>query len=342
MHHEDIAFHNVGELVADAGRGPDGRLLQRVPESVRADLNDGAKRRVRHPAGVELRFVPEGSVEVTLSVEPQNGVETSTVRVFWGPFQERVEHEIGPEPTTIEVSMPEKLDRIDPDERATLAFDPRVCRLRFPGEHRGGWVSYHGAAGERRPPREAECPDLTYLAYGTSITEGEAALGEHLTYVGQTANRLGANLVNLGTCGSNYCDAAMADHIAAREDWDVATLALSVNMVGTFTPAEFRERAANMVETVAAAHPEKPVVPITIYPNSRDLVPDHEEGAVCERFREELREIVAETDRDNVTLLEGADLLTDVGGLTTDLVHPGDNAMVRMGERLADELEPLV
>jgi len=342
MHRDDIEFHNVGDLRDDAGTDPDGTLIQRVPESVRTELNDGAQRRVRHPAGVELRFVPEDTVEVTLSIEPRNGVDSSTVRVFWGPFQERVEHDVGPEPTTFEVSMPEKLDRLDADVRADLPFDPRVCRLRLPGEHRGGWVSYHSAEGERRPPEAGELPDPTYLAYGTSITEGEAALGEHLTYVSQTATRLGADLVNLGTCGSNYCDAAMADHIAARDDWDVATLALSVNMVGTFSPEEFRERAAYMVETVADAHPGKPVVPITIYPNSKDIVVDHEQGAVCERFREELRAVVDETEYENVTLLEGADVLTDVGGLTTDLVHPGDDAMVRMGERLGTELESLL
>jgi len=338
--HDDISFHNAAELVDVDGR--DGRLLQRVPEAVRTELNDGAQRRMRHPAGVELRFVPDGEVELTLSIDPKRDAETSTARVFWGPFQQRETYEIGPEPTTISVSMPEKVDDVDPAVRDDLRFDPQVCRVTLPGEHRGGYVYYHDATGERRPPEPGELPDRTYLAYGTSITEGEAALGEHLTYVSQTATRLGADLVNLGSCGTAYCDEAMAEHVAARDDWDVATLALSVNMVGTFSAEEFRERAANMVDTVAGENPDRPVVAITIYPNARDLRPGHDQGEECERFREELRAAVAESPHDNLHLVEGSDVLTDVGGLTTDLVHPGDDAMIRMGENLAAELDALL
>lgn len=134
----------------------------------------------------------------------------------------------------------------------------------------------------------------------------------------------------------------MAEHIAAREDWDVVTLALSVNMVGTFPPGEFRERAANMVNTVAGAHPEKAVIPVTVYPNARDLFGDRAAAKECERFREELRGVAAETPHANVHLLEGEDILDDVGGLTTDLIHPGDGAMITMGENLAGELESLL
>ena len=340
MQRESIAFHNVAEIRDVDGR--DGRRLQRVPESVRTELNEGAQRRMCHPAGVELRFVPEESVELTLSTRPANGVETGTARIFWGPVQGYETFEIGPEPTTVEVTTPERIERLREEAVADLPFDPRVCRVRLPGEHRGGHVYYHGAEGERRPPRDAEVPDLRYLAYGTSITEGEAPVAEHLTYVNQTARRLGADPVNLGSCGTAYCDAAMADHIASRDDWDVATLSLSINMVRTFPVAEFRERAAYMVNTVAAAHPETPVVAITIYRNERDVCDGTDVDGECERFREALRGVVAESSHDNLHLLEGPDLLPDVGGLTTDLVHPGDDGMIRIGENLAAELDDLL
>ncbi len=335
-----MQFHNVGEL-----RPPDddgGRLIQRVPESVRTDLNEGAQSRMRHPAGVELRFVPDGPVELTLSMESGGSADSGTVRVFWGPIQGYDEFEIGTEPTTIEVETPEKLTRLKPSATEDLALDPRVCRVCLPGEHRGGYTLYHGASGEYRPPNDDELPDRRYLAYGTSITEGEAPLGEHLTYVNRTARRLGADLVNLGSCGTAYCDEAIADHIAERDDWDVATLSVSVNMVGTFSPEEFRERAANLVDTVASAHPGKPVACITIFRCSRDVVEGHEEAETVERFRAELREVVAESPHDNVHLLEGPELLPSIDGLTTDLVHPGDGAMTTMAERLAAELRPLL
>jgi hypothetical protein len=334
VHHDDLTLHNVAELVDVDGR--EGRLLQRVPESVRAGPNDGARTRVRHPAGVELRFVPDGPVEVTLSSTRPKSRETSTVRVFWGPFRETVEHEVSPEPTTIRVSRPESLDDLDPDVAGTLRFDPGVCRIVLPGERRGGQVCYHGVTGDRRPPREGELPGETYLAYGTSITEGERALGEHLTYVNRAATELGVDAINLGTCGSAYCDPAMAAFIAEWDDWDLATLSLSVNMLGEFGAEEFRDRAEHMVETVAGAHPEKPVVAITLYPSCHDVGACDAAGA--ERFREELRAVVAGYPGENVRLLEGTDALGNVGGLTTDLIHPSDDATIEMGRAVAAEL----
>ncbi|WP_459191484.1 SGNH/GDSL hydrolase family protein [Halosimplex sp. J119] len=342
MHVDGMQFHNVGEL--RPVEGGDGRLIQRVPEPIRTGLNEGAQSRMRHPAGVELRFVLEAgeTVEVTLSIEPGGSADTGTVRVFWGPIQGYTEVEIGPEPTTLEVSTPEKVTQLKDEAVEDLAFDPRVCRVCLPGEHRGGYTLYHGADGEYRPPEDDELPDRRYLAYGTSITEGEAPLGEHLTYVSQTAGRLDADLINLGSCGTAYCDEAMADHIADRDDWDVATLSLSINMVGTFSVETFRERAEHFVDTVASANPDKPVACITIFRSSYDVVEGADEDGECERFREELREVVAESPHDNVHLLEGPELLPTIEGLTTDLVHPGDGAMTTMAENLAEELSPLL
>ncbi|MFB6136454.1 MAG: SGNH/GDSL hydrolase family protein [Halobacteriaceae archaeon] len=330
MHHDRLSFHNVAELHDDDASG---LRLQRVPEDVRVDLNEGARRRMCHPAGCELRFVADGPVEVTLSAP----LRESPVEVFWGPFQAREDHRVSADPTTLRVEPPEWLGDLDREAVGDFAFDPAVCRLALAGEHRGSPIRYHGANGERRPPRADELPDRRYLAYGTSITEGEAATAEHLTYVSQTARRLGADLVNLGSCGTAYCDAAMADHVADAE-WDVATLALSVNMVGEFSVAEFRERAAYLVETVGETG--RPVACVTLYPYYDDLR-ESADGSEAARFREALREVVADAGRENVHLLEGRDLL-DPAGLTTDLIHPSDRGFVAMGERLAARLDPFL
>lgn len=335
MHHDDLEFHNVGELRSIDGHP--GEHLQRTPETVRLALNEGARERMRHPAGVEIRFVADGPVRITLS----SRVRESVVQVFWGPFQGGAVL-VGTEPRTIELSCPESIAQIEPAVAANMAYAPQVCRLRLPGEHRGGHVYYHGVDGDARLPRDDELPNRRYLAYGTSITEGEAATAEHLTYVNLTAERLRADSINLGSCGSAYCDAAMAEYIAERGDWDVATLAVSVNMIGTFSVETFHDRAANMIETVAGAHPDEPVVCITIYPHYRDIRKDTDKEMQCERFRSALRDIVAATEYENVYLIEGADILSNMGGLTADLIHPGDGAMREMGRNLSQYLEPLL
>lgn len=309
-----------------------------MPEAVRSELNDGARERVCHPAGVELRFVADGAAEITLSSDGRE----SPVQVFWGPFQERGVRTVGNEPRTLRLSVPDDLRALDPEAVADSPFDPRVCRLRLAGEHRGGRVFYHGVDGDVRPPRADELPDRRYLAYGTSITEGEAATAEHLTYVQRTAELLGADCLNLGTCGSAYCGPAMAEYVARRDDWDVATLALSVNMVDEFSPAAFRDRAAAMIETVAGARPDRPVACVTLFPHYRDVRGDADERELSERFREILREIVAATSRENVHLFEGPELLGGVEGLTADLIHPGDDAMGRIAANLAPRLRSLL
>jgi hypothetical protein len=39
---------------------------------------------------------------------------------------------------------------------------------------------------------------------------------------------------------------------------------------------------------------------------------------------------------------EGPEILTDISGLTADLIHPTDNGMIEMGWRLAEKLKPLL
>ncbi|WP_435102947.1 SGNH/GDSL hydrolase family protein [Halarchaeum sp. P4] len=331
----DVSLHNVAETAS-----PDwtdgGHRLCRVPAAVGANLNVDARERLRHPTGAELRFVPESSdatATVTLSAP-----EETVVQPFWGPFQPSEPVEIGPEPTTHEFSLPPRVRDLDPDVAAGGAFDHRVCRLRF-----DGWVpaAVHDVSGAVRAPTNDELPRARYLAYGTSITEGAWASAPHLSYVARTARHLGVDALNLGCSGSAFCEPAMADYIAGREDWDVATLALSVNMANRgFTLEQFRERAAALVDTVTRAHPETPVVCVTLFPYHADVVAGDDPERAAD-FRAALRTIVADADHQNLHIVEGADLM-DATCLTSDVLHPGDDGMIQIGRALAERLAPLL
>lgn len=327
-----VSLHNVTETVP-AEWADDGDRLCRVPAAVGAELNEMARDRVRHPTGSEIRFVPEregAEIELTLSAN-----EPSIVRPFWGAFQPWEPFEIGPEPETYTFSTPERLAELTTDE-GVGRFDPRVCRLRF---ERFQAVAVHDVTGDCRPPARGEVPGTRYLAYGTSITEGAAASATQTNYVTRVARECGLDALNLGCSGSAYCESAMAEHIAGREDWDVTTLALSVNMANTggFPPAEFHERAEPFVNTIAAAHPEKPIACVTLFPYFDDVTvsgdPDH-----ARAYREALRSIVADSPHENLSIVEGPDLLS-LSGLTADLLHPGDRGMQAIGEGLAAHLQ---
>jgi lysophospholipase L1-like esterase len=201
---------------------------------------------------------------------------------------------------------------------------------------RPGPVHYHGIEGDGlRPPAEEYLPDRRYLAYGTSITQGNAASAQHLTYVSQCARRIGADPINLGTGGSAFCEAAIGEYIADRDDWDIATFELSVNMLNRdFSVETFRKRTRYLLDTVAASDPDRPVVAITHFPFYDDLGGSTERSR---RFRETLRTVVETIDRPNCRLLEGPDLL-DPSGLSADCLHPAEDGMVTIGERLARHL----
>lgn len=338
MIYDDIELHNVSTVTQKDG----GVRLERIPTTVREALNENAQEMYTRPAGCEIRFECEDdgeTVEVTLSSPEGECTATPCYGSFLASPDERVE--IGSEPSTIELSVPDGVQELDPDLVEEMAFSPSVQRLVL----RGDPVILHDVSGDVQPPRSETVPDCRYLAYGTSITQGLVATEDHLTYAGQTARRLDADLLNLGTSGSAYCENAIADHIASRQDWDVVTLALSVNMLGSgFTAEEFRERASYMVETIAAEHPTKPIVCITLFPVFPELCPERDGDWPSDTttYREVLRKIVAESPHENVHLLEGPDLLTDVTGLAPDLVHPTDHGMIEIGHQLTDRLESIL
>lgn len=334
MYYENVELHNVAEVTD----GPNGGVcLQRVPEHVREKLNERAREMVLRPACGEIRFVSDGpSARVTLSAASEQ------VRVvpFFGTFRNGSPLIVGRQPVTFEVTMPDAFrQRLPMLERRHMPFSPRVCRLML----WGGQVCFYRVEGEGvRSPSPAEVPRLRYLSYGTSITHGAAATWPHLAYVAQVARRLGADLLNLGMGGSCHCEPELADYIARRTDWHVATLALSVNMMG-FSDEEFRERVTYMVNTVARADHSRPVACITLfrYFGDRELQPD-EADCKADDFRQILRDVVAVCPHPNVCLLEGREMLTDFGGLTTDLIHPADDGMMQMAENIARRLLPLV
>jgi lysophospholipase L1-like esterase len=326
---ETVEFHNVAERREIAGY--EGVRLQRVPEDVRRELNPASRHRMLSPTNVELRFVPGSPVEVTLAC-PNGAVR---IRPFWGPYQgDPVTVEHGER--TLELEPPEKVGA--PEIAGGAGFSPSVCRLLCRGVSgmRGEWLQFRGLDGKARRPTADELPDRTYLAYGTSITEGGASTAAHLSYPATAARILDADLHNLGSSGSAHAEAAMADHIAGREDWDVATLSLSVNMLG-FAVEEFRERVAYFVETVAGENPGREVVAVTIPAN--EFAPD-DGGERSEVFREQLREAVVTADLPNLHLVEGP-ALAPAAGLSTDRVHPGDHGHRELGTGLAAELDGL-
>jgi hypothetical protein len=160
MVHDGMALHNVAETVPLNG----GLLLQRVPESVRRELEQGARERALQAANTELRFVPIAPVRVTLSA-PDGPIQMREYRGDLLTFNRRI---VEPTPTTFVVEpdfcqLPAAADL----PRLRHAFHPRVVRLAAGGAWPPTRLVLHGFEGARRPPDPDELPMRTKLAETT-------------------------------------------------------------------------------------------------------------------------------------------------------------------------------
>lgn len=343
---EQLAFHNVEEL--EPLTTASGFLLQRFPKAVRERLGRPGDQRGRYIAamstGCEIRFVTEAPiVRATLSA-PMTGGD---VVVYNGDHVHSV-HALEPGvPKTLHLERPAEFAAVRAGRlRENARFSPDVWRLFVSRSYLGGpgfQVAFHALETfgyDRRPPQPGETPSRRWLAYGSSITQGSGATVHHQAYIQQAARRLGCEVLNKGMGGSCLCEREMADYLAARADWDFATLELGVNMRGHFTTEQFTERASYLVERMTTQQPGKPIFLLNMFPNGADYPEDlsHPLTAVNRDYREALRHIHRRLALPNVQLLEGEAILPDFSALASDLLHPSDYGHIVMGQRLAEEL----
>lgn len=340
--HDDLAFHNVLELEPAPGGG---RRLQRFPADLRNRLGFKHHSRGRffaqRAAGCEIRFVTAGPyVRVTLSAQESDAV----VFVYRGDHA----HSRHVLPAGVAVSLfledPAWFAQVDPAMLRRRRFAPAVWRLLF---NQDALISYHGVETfgyALRPPAPDEIPARTWLAYGSSITFGANALHPTNAYVPHAARHLGVDVLNQGLPGSCLCEPEMAAHLAARAGWDFATLELGVNLTELATPEEFETRARHLIGTLHRARPEAPIFVVGIFPNRADHLRDRSAPAAVNTpiFNAILPRLVAELAHPHVHFIDGREILTDLAGLHTDLVHPSDEGHLAMGENLAARLAPFL
>lgn len=331
--HDAIEFHNVAAFETRAGMP--GRALVRVPAPVRHHLNDGARYTGAESTGVELRFVTDAPRFRIAFAAHEKSV---SLEIYRGGF-EVASHSIAPGATRmIELSNPEHMEAFDVSQADTGPFSPGLWRILISG----GCASYVGleAPGYSvRPPDPSEKPRLRWLAYGSSITHSWSRGYPHVA-----ARILGLDVLNKGLSGSCRFESELAEHFIAHESWDIATLELGVNVRAWFSVETFRERATHFVHRLHEARPQTPIALITHFTN-RDHLPHKQNGQtdagrIQDAFDDILRELASQSE--GLHLFEGKEILTDLQGLTGDLLHPSQYGHIQMGHNLAEKLRPLL
>ncbi len=327
MIYHNVELHNVAELLPS--EDGNGNLFSRIPDKLRLTLNPNAKLRALCAAGCEIRFnLEDDFAKIVLSCE-----ERSIAEVFQGNFQISW-HIIDTEPTEIKASLPQDinfLDRVTKEKQ--LPFDAYLTRVILPYNPRTQLLAIEG---ETAPPRRKQTPEKRYLAYGSSITHGFRSYRPTGSYAMRTAQRLDADLLNLGFGGGAHCEPQIADYIAEREDWDFATLELGINMVGGFSTEEFQKRVEYFIEKIAKAHPDKWVFCIDLFTFVADFDPSAKKH---KEFRRVVRETVENLGMPKLVYVDGRTILKDISGLTFDLVHPAPAGMEEIAFNLSNFIQ---
>ncbi|MFH1497106.1 MAG: GDSL-type esterase/lipase family protein [Verrucomicrobiota bacterium] len=338
--HADIALHNVAELEPAPG---EGLFLRRFPSRVRTALSRLGRMVAEDAAGVELRFATAspnfrlslGSLPTFLTPHERHGQEVVILRGAHVHSIHRLEPGRINHIHVTELGGPDPVVTRPAPAKGRAGFAPQVWRILL-GRYPAIFFNLETFGETRRPPTADETPARRWLAYGSSITNG-ASPGLHLnSYVYHAARIAGVDVLNQGLSGSCLCEPAVADYLGTRDDADIVTLEIGVNMRMSFTPEQFRERAARLLDAVTAKAGRR-VALVTAFPN----IATPENAARQDAFCEILRKLHASGRWPGLELIEGGEVLDDIGDLSTDLIHPSDYGHARMGQRLGERLASL-
>ncbi len=314
----DAELYNV-EDVFPVPQG-EGMHLSRIPNELRCSLNETAKSSALGAAGSEIRFNLERS---NAKIALASTEIPALAEVYQGSFMVS-SHVVAKKPTEIAVSRPGNLELL---RKVTLErdlpFDPDLTRIILPY-----WPAtiLIDISGEFSPPREDQTPKDRLLAYGSSITHGAFAQRPTGTYPFRLSQVLGIDHLDLGFGGGAHCEGQLADYIARRSDWTMATLEIGINMVPNpeIDTEEFRKRVKYFLGMVAGKNPDKWVFCIDMFMTSSDL---DTMTRKYREFRRTVRDEVRELDLPKLVHVDGRKALREPTGLSFDLVHPSSQGM---------------
>ncbi len=337
---DNIEFHNAAGL--EDMPGFNGKILCRVPESVRNKLQYKTRPVVKESVVSEIRFVSDApTLKITLACIKGEEWGDAEARIFRGNFEYQ-SHALKPgQLKTITLSRPPMMDQVRPEILRQKGFSPDVWRIIF-SNGCCGICDIESFGYEVRRPRADEKPAKTLLAHGSSITHSGLD-----GYPFVAARRLGLDFINLGSSGTCQVEAPMADFIAERNDWDIATLEFGINIVNFVTPDDFRQRVEYFVSTLVKTHPDKHIVLISTFPfNERQgiVIPEKATGTYTVddlAYCQIMRDVQKSFGHKNLHFIEGSDIMDEFNCVSADMLHPRNYGHAVMGLNLAARLKDL-
>ncbi len=333
---ENVSVFNLGAIEELSGLGKNG--LVRVPADVRNKLNERARFVGMDSVGIEIRFVTDApNIDIYLSAQkPEFGVR-GLARVYKGNFLYQT---LELEPGMVHffrLTSPNAFKDANDKMMNNKGFSSNVWRIVCDRTT----VIYHGMnthGHSVRQPEKDELPKFNWLAYGSSITNSSLDGYPHIA-----AQILGVQVQNMGFSGACHIEKELVDYMIDQREFDFITCELGVNMRGTFTPEEFEKRACYFIDRIIEA--KKQALFISVFPNiltdeytnNSNIVTEHEVA-----YNQILSELVQKSNMTNVEFINGYEVLTDINGLSGDLIHPTAYGHAIMGINLANRLKNFI
>lgn len=332
MNINKVSFYNLGAMEPIPGHGEYG--MMRIPVRVRNHLNERARFVGQESVGIEIRFVTDAPIiDLYISAMKPEFEPRGSVRVYKGNYQV-CNFEI--EPGTLKFYRINDLQcfkNVNDNMFNQGGFSANVWRVVCGrGVHILQGIDVHGH--DIRAPKKEELPKHNWLAYGSSITNS------HLDgYVHIAASRLRMEVQNKGFSGSCHLEKELVDYMLDECESDFMTFELGVNMRENFSIDEFSKRVEYLIDRLLELN--KAAVMISTFPNEKSLK-FVKEADICTKREAEYEKILEEhvkrANNRKLGLIKGNEILTDIYGLSGDLVHPTVFGHGLMGLNLAEKL----
>lgn len=333
MDFNNMLMHNLGALEEIPGFGKNG--LVRVPKNVRNKLCDRGKFVGMNSVGIEFQFVTDAyNIDIYLSAQKPEFASLGSVRIYRGNFLYKI---LELEPGIVHMfrlNLPETFPNANEKMLHKNGFSPNVWRIVCDRAS----VIFHGIntyGYDVRQPKKEELPPLNWLAYGSSITNSNLDGYAHIA-----AQNLGIQVQNMGFSGSCQIEKELVDYMLDERAFDFMSCELGINMVDWFEPDVFCRRAGYLIDRLVEM--KKPAIIISIFPNSKtDGYTNYKEERKLKEtaFNEILEELTKKANLKTIQFIRGADILTDINGLSADLIHPTAYGHAVMGMNLAQKTE---
>jgi len=337
MEFNNVYFHNIEQMEYD--QESKSYLLYRFDQKIRPMLGYRhlikGQEKCQLPVGSEIRFIYDGDSAI-IQLFPFD--DDIYVTCYIGDFEHsRVLLKKGIVNDVV-IQKHNRFLKINVGNEKKRRFSSNLFRVLIEDRSRIGFVSVTSDS-KICLPTEIDMPKSTFLAYGSSITQGVGTFSNQNSYLQTFANLANVDVLNKGMSGCCLCEKEMVDYLMTIQ-CDYYLYELGANMRGVMDENEFERRVRYLFSMTSSTHPDKKIFVIDMLDFFNVQYKDYEGAEYKERsilYSLVLNKIVHEYP--NIILFESSDLLKEFTCVSADMLHPSEYGHHMMGYLLANKIK---